>query len=102
MSRKPDTPTDDAGPAGSGQQFADIPVGRRFSSNDELLRIERDLLAEGVDLSNRAIPSEVHKSNGYESAAAIRERIEAEADREHPNKQTIAYLNELLREGEHG
>jgi hypothetical protein len=100
MTRKPQTPNDDAGPAGTDQQPTDIAAGFRFTGNDEILDIERRLIDDGATLPNRAIPMDAHEINGYADADAIRERIEAETERENPNKQTIAYLNELLQDYE--
>ena len=63
---QPQTPTDtsreadaddEAGAAlASGRPLAEIPAGRRTSGNIELLVIEAELAADGVDLDNPARP----------------------------------------------
>jgi len=94
MSRKPRTPQDN-GPAGTDQPTRTTETGRRFSGNEELLQIERELVANGVDLQNRAIPMEYHTMNRKYEAQEIGEIIELEAEKDHPNKNLIGYLNEL-------
>lgn len=72
-------------------------AGKRFSSNDEVLQIERELAAEGVELENRAIPAKDHPMHleGV-SDEEIRERINNEAQKENPNRQRIGHLHEML------
>jgi len=97
MSRKPTTPNDDEGPAGSGQELAEIPVGRRYSGSEQLLAIERELVAEGAELPNRAIPTEYHPENkDYADAEEVRELIELESEKDNPNRQLIGLLNQQL------
>jgi len=97
MSREPITPNDDAGPAGSGQQATDIPVGRRWTNNEEILQIEERLARDGVELPNRAIHMSYHPTKRqYDDADEVRELIEEEAQRDHPNKSLIAFLNDQL------
>jgi len=76
----------------------DRPVGRRFIS-DEVADIERELLADGVALPNRGIPSQ------YESRVAscadadeLRQLIETETEKDHPNQSLIGYVNDRLAE----
>lgn len=95
MSRKPQTPNDDEKPAGTNQEQADIPVGRRFSNNAELLEIERELVAEGVTLENRAIPAEYHTENSDYTVEELTEIIQLETEKDAPNKNLIGYLNEI-------
>jgi len=97
MSRKPVTPNDDEKPAGTNQEPADIPVGRRYSGNEQILQIERELLAEGRELENRAIPKMYHpEQKDYSDQQEVRELIELESEKDHPNKQLIGLLNEQL------
>jgi len=97
MSREPITPNDDAGPAGSGQQVSDVPVGRRWTNNEEILQIEERLAREGTELPNRAIPMQYHPvKRQYDDAEEVRDLIETEAGRDVPNKSLIAFLNEQL------
>ena len=101
MSRAPQTPRTDGTPAGTNQLRSDIPVGRRFSRNEELLRIERELVADGVELDNRAIPAEYHAMNREYDDGEIAAIIEQEVDRDHPNRELIGYLNSLqLKNGQ--
>jgi hypothetical protein len=74
----------------------------RYTGNPEILRIERDLREEGVDLDNPALPVEEHPTAGTISAAECRDRIEAETDAENPRRDRIAGLNARIRhlEGE--
>jgi hypothetical protein len=76
----------------------DHPTGRRFVSG-EVLEIERELVAEGVDLPNRGIPSQ------YEDRVAecadpdeLRGLIETECQKPHPNQSLIGYVNDRLEE----
>lgn len=95
MSRKPQTPRTDDTPAGTGQKNSEIPHGRRFSGNDELLRFESELLADGIELANRAIPVGYHTKNRSYDRQEITEIIESELEKTHPNRQLIGYLNEV-------
>jgi hypothetical protein len=79
----------------------DRPVGRRFVS-DEVADIERELLKDGVALPNRGIPSQ------YESRVAscadadeLRQLIETETAKEHPNQSLIGFVNDRLAEVTH-
>ena len=89
MSRKPQTPNDDEGPAGNNQ-LTGIEAGRRFSGNDELIRIEEEMVAEGRKIENRAIPAEYQRE--YEPGE-IEEIIELEVGKDNPNRELIGYLN---------
>jgi len=101
MSRKPETPRTDDSPAGMDRATKDIPAGPRYSSSKEILELEAELVADGVDLGNRAIPAEYHpETRTYSDADAIREEIEAELDTDHPNRSLIGLLNEQLAEVE--
>jgi len=96
MSDKPKTNFQD-GPGGSDSGLQTLrPAGRRFSGSEEVLRIERELVAAGTDLPNRAIPEEFHPRNREYSESDVRDLLEEEAEKEHPNKQLIALLNEQL------
>jgi hypothetical protein len=96
MSKKPQTPRTNDGPAGNST-VADIPAGRRFTSSEEILRIEAELIADGVNLPNRAIPAEYHpEQRDYDSPEDIRAEITTEAEKEHPNRSLIGLLNEQL------
>jgi len=90
--RKPETPNPDA----ETHSTEDIPTGRRFIAEDsERWRIEQELVAEGADLANRAVPV---RYRDLSDPAAIREAIAAEAEADRPNQQSIGYLNERLAE----
>lgn len=95
MSRKPQTPNDNEKPAGTNQEQMDIAVGRRFSNNEELLRIEKELLADGVTLSNQAIPHEYHHEQRSYEDGEIADIIKLETEKDYPNRNLIGYLNEL-------
>jgi len=97
MSRKPTTPNDNEKPAGTTKDQTDIPVGRRYSSSEQILKIERELVADGEELDNRAIPAEFHpEQKDYSDPQEVRELIELESEKDHPNKQFIGLLNEQL------
>jgi len=101
MSRKPDRFDTDDGPGGSGSDLEDYPVGRRYSGSKELLDIEAELVDDGVDLDNRAIPLEYHSEVGeydYSDAKRVSELIETEASKDQPNRSLIGLLNEQLTE----
>ena len=103
MTRKPQTPTHDSTDTDSDDDRTDPlarPAGRRFSGNQTVLDIEAELVADGHDLPNRAIPIECHATNITGGPEAVRERIEAETAKDAPNKQTIGYLNTLLQDME--
>jgi len=90
--RKPDTPNPDT----ETHSTEDIPTGRRFLAEDsERWRIEQELVAEGANLANRAVPV---RYRDLSDPAAIREAIGAEAEADRPNQRAIGYLNERLAE----
>lgn len=102
--RAPDTPTtskDDSKKNKADLSDVDVPdmdeiaVGRRFSGNQDILRLERELLADGVELENRAIPMKYHTVKRDYTDSEIAKIIEREVSKEYPNKQLIGYLNEL-------
>jgi len=96
MSRKPDTPRQD-GPAGMDSIKDSPEVGRRFTGSQDVLQIEAELIADGKELPNRAIPIQVHQvSNNFTSAKGVRDRIKEELDKEDVNRNTVGYLNEVL------
>jgi hypothetical protein len=96
MSNKPETPGYDVNTPGESTT-PDIPAGPRFSGSEEILRIEQELVAEGRDMPNRAIPLEYHpEKRDYDDAEQIRAEIEAEAEKEHPNRSLIGLLNRQL------
>ena len=75
----------------------EIPVGRRFTDNSDILRLEREMVAGSVELGNRAVPLNDHpEKHDYETAAEIRDEIAAEASKDHPNRQRIGVLNQIL------
>jgi hypothetical protein len=83
-----DTDTDDT------RSVFDIPPGPRYTSSEEILRIEREI--GGGD--NPARPMAEHPEfGGHKSADELRRMIEREADREAPDRQRIARLNECLQ-----
>jgi len=97
MSREPDTLRTDDTPAGMDSTSKDIPAGSRFSANDEILRIEQELVAEGTELENRAIPIDYHPIKfDYTDTEKVRELINTEMDKENPNKQLIGLCNQHL------
>lgn len=87
--------TDDDGPGGSDSELTLGHAGPRYSGNPELLRIERELVADGVDLPNRAVPVEWHPRESH-TTEELRARIEAETETEHPNRALIGVLNAQL------
>jgi len=97
MSREPDSMDIDDTPGGADSETENIPAGRRFSGSPEILEIERELVAEGVDLPNRAIPIS-YRQRDYDSPEDVQDIIETEAAKEHPNRQLIGYLNTRKQE----
>lgn len=95
MSNKPDTPRTDDSPAGTKQEHADIPTGRRFTGNTDILTTERELVTNGVELPNRAISVEYHASSRTYTNDEIQQIIESELDKDAPNRQLIGYLNKV-------
>lgn len=95
MSRKPDTPTNDKDSTDLVTELNNIPPGRRFSGNEELLRLESDLLESGVALDNRAIPVEYHEMNNDYDAEQVSRLVTEEVSKDVPNKSLIGYLNQL-------
>jgi len=73
----------------------DRPPGRRFSGYDEILQIEKEIIADGGELSNRAIPIEYHKEKRDYTTEEINELIDTEVAKENPNRKLIGYLNEI-------
>jgi hypothetical protein len=100
--RKPETPRDDDGPAGSGRNLSDIGVGKRFASREsDVWQIEQSVAVEGdlPDDANRCIPLCDHPEHGDDlNADEIRNRIERESETPVPNKSRIGHLNDLLAE----
>jgi len=96
MSQEPKTNFDDT-PAGTDSDLITLAADRRFTENPEVLDIERQLVADGATLPNRAIPFKYHPSwREYDDPQEIRSLIEAETDKDNPNKQLIGLLNEQL------
>lgn len=91
MSRKPQTPNDDEGPGGNNT-LETIPTGKRFTENEEILRLEKEMAAEGFELENRAIPARYQRE--YDPGE-IEEIIALEVEKENSNRQLIGYLNEV-------
>jgi len=76
----------------------DRPTGRRFVSG-EVLEIERELVEEGHDLPNRGIPSQYEERvKGCEDPEELRELIETEVQKPHPNQSLIGFVNDRLAE----
>jgi len=76
----------------------DHPTGRRFVSG-EVLDIERDLVAEGVDLPNRGIPSQYEdRVKECSDVDELRGLIETECQKPHPNQSLIGFVNDRLAE----
>jgi len=92
--RKPETPghdTDDEDP-----DPLDNDIGRRFVG-DAVLAIERELVESGTDLPNRGIPHAWRsRALACDDPDELREAIEAEVEKEHPNQSLIGWLNEQL------
>jgi hypothetical protein len=70
-----------------------VKPGARYTSNGEILRIERELRADGVELQNPALPGEEHPTVGTISVEECRRRIATEADTAEPRRDRIAGLN---------
>jgi hypothetical protein len=76
----------------------DRPTGRRFVSG-EVLEIERELVAEGVDLPNRGIPSQYERRvKQCSDVDELRGLIETEVQKPNPNQSLIGYVNDRLEE----
>jgi len=76
----------------------DHPTGRRFVSG-EILEIERELIAEEVDLPNRGIPSQYERRvKQCSDVDELRGLIEAEVQKPNPNQSLIGYVNDRLEE----
>lgn len=97
MSRKPQTPRDN-GPAGNSQT-RDIPAGDRYTGNPEILRIEEELLDDGVDLDNPAKPIEEHPENdNFDDVDDVQAAIKSEVSKDNPDRDRIGQLNRLLEQ----
>jgi hypothetical protein len=73
-------------------------AGRRFVS-DDLAATERELVADGADLPNRGIPVQYRdRVAGCDDADELRDLIETECQKPHPNQSLIALVNERLSE----
>lgn len=73
-----------------------IPAGPRFVSEaGERWAIEQQLVADGVNLENRAIPA---RYQGISDPSEIKQAIATEADADRPNQRAIGYLNKRLAE----
>jgi len=76
----------------------DRPVGRRFVGG-QLPEIERELIAEGRDLPNRGIPVEYRERvESCSDVDELRELIETETAKDHPNQSLIGFVNDRLTE----
>jgi hypothetical protein len=100
MSRKPTTksemPSEDSQTA--ILDVGDRPTGRRWVS-EEIAAVERELLEDGVTLPNRGIPSQYRRRVlGCSDADELRDLIETETEKEHPNQQLIGWINSRLAE----
>jgi len=101
MTRKPDRPNTDGTPAGTPRkewEAKDRPPGRRFSGCDEILQLEKEIIADGGELPNRAIPIKYHEEKRDYTTEEINELIDTEVETENPNRKLIGYLNELKRD----
>jgi len=74
------------------------PAGRRFVSG-VVLEIERNLIADGADLPNRGIPSEYRpRVEDCADVADLRELVETEVQKPHPNQSLIGYVQARIAE----
>jgi len=67
------TPEADAEPRDSRDGFAaiaDIPAGRRTTGNREIVRIEAELVADGSELENPAVPEQSIRAEMVETLEA--------------------------------
>jgi hypothetical protein len=98
MSRKPENPKNGTENKAKTYEVGDIATGRRFSGNEEILAIEQEMAENGTELPNRAIPIQYHQMNNQYTCEQITELVEAEVQKDVPNKALIGYLNELKAE----
>mgnify|MGYP000220398785 CR=1 FL=1 len=94
MSRQPTTPTTDTNAQTAAQPLS-IPAGRRFTGSEFILNTEAELVADGKELPNRAIPDKYHRRH-MDGPDDIQQAIDDEVSKDEPNKQAIGYLNTLL------
>jgi len=73
----------------------DVSAGRSFTGNDEILRLEQELVEDGIELPKRHIPAWAKDINTQDE---LQEAIHEETAKDHPNKSLIGFLNE--RKGE--
>jgi len=99
MNRKPKTASEM--PSEDNTDTSDVtdwPPGRRFVSA-EVAAIEVDLLQDGVDLPNRGIPARYRSQVAdCSDADELRALIETETNKDYPNRQLIAFINNRLLE----
>lgn len=74
----------------------------RYTANDEILRLEQELQDEGVELANPAKPLHQHPMlmDCPDDPAEIRALIEAEVNKDDPNRERIGMLNRVLQKVE--
>jgi len=77
------------------QSPLEVSTGRSFTSNDDILRLEKELVEDGVALSKRHIPAWAKEIDTQDE---LQEAIQEETAKDHPNKSLIGFLNE--RKGE--
>jgi hypothetical protein len=69
----------------------DVPAGPRTTGDSDVLRIEADLRADGVELDNPAVPADV--VDDCETADDYRDVIEAEMERDETRHHVVALAN---------
>lgn len=95
MSRKPTDPKNGTANKAKSHEIQSHPPGRRFTGNGEILRLESEMVANGTELNNRAIPVEHHEMNNDYTREEITALVDREVAKSQPNKELIGYLNEL-------
>jgi hypothetical protein len=98
MTRKPTNPKNGTENKAKTHEVQSHPPGRRFTGNGELLRLESEMVANGTELPNRAIPIEYHEMNNDYTREEITELVDREVAKDQPNKELIGFLNELKAE----
>jgi hypothetical protein len=91
------------GDAGDGEE---LDVSRlyespkRYTANEEILRLERELQEEGVELENPAIPFRDHPSliKYPDDPDELRDFITEEVTSDNPSREKIGMMNRLLED----
>jgi hypothetical protein len=98
MTRKPTTKSEMPAESDDTPDFElfNPGIGRRFVG-DDVLAIERELIADGRDLPNRGIPVEYRERvESCSNADELRQLIKTETAKEHPNQSLIGYINDRI------